>query len=178
MQRLWKIWSGFEEATQTRYKMSLQRSLRELKRSAAYQRDSRGRNCCFLPTDTGSLLPSLCNSVSLTRINWSLLRWANFQIAAQLTGNTSLAYYAPQIFTSVGAGNSTALITGFFGVVKVVAVLTFCVSQLPRFLSIIWLWFRFLSSVELAERPLLWAELQLWEPSCLLLPSLLQSFPQ
>ncbi|KFY11311.1 hypothetical protein V491_07265 [Pseudogymnoascus sp. VKM F-3775] len=54
------------------------------------------------------------------------------QLAAQLTGNTSLAYYAPQIFTSVGAGNSTALITGFFGVVKVVAVSTFCLFVVGR----------------------------------------------
>ncbi|KFZ10607.1 hypothetical protein V501_05110 [Pseudogymnoascus sp. VKM F-4519 (FW-2642)] len=54
------------------------------------------------------------------------------QLSAQLTGNTSLAYYAPQIFTSVGAGNSTALITGFFGVVKVVAVSTFCLFVVGR----------------------------------------------
>ncbi|KAH8704976.1 general substrate transporter [Talaromyces proteolyticus] len=47
------------------------------------------------------------------------------QLCAQLTGNTSLAYYANQIFSSVGAGNSASLVTGFFGVVKVVGVLTF-----------------------------------------------------
>ncbi|KAL2827965.1 general substrate transporter [Aspergillus cavernicola] len=44
------------------------------------------------------------------------------QISAQCTGNTSLAYYAPQIFGAVGtSANDTLLITGFFGVVKVVA---------------------------------------------------------
>ncbi|KAL3476501.1 general substrate transporter [Aspergillus californicus] len=44
------------------------------------------------------------------------------QIAAQCTGNTSLAYYAPQIFGAVGtSANDTLLITGFFGVVKVVS---------------------------------------------------------
>lgn len=52
------------------------------------------------------------------------------QLAQQLTGNTSLAYYAPQIFNAVGAGNSSLFITGFFGVVKVVAVSTFVVSIL------------------------------------------------
>lgn len=46
----------------------------------------------------------------------------SMQLGVQLTGNTSLAYYAPQIFQSVGAGNSSLLITGFFGVVKVCAV--------------------------------------------------------
>lgn len=45
-----------------------------------------------------------------------------------MTGNTSLAYYAPQIFTSLGAGSKATLFTGFFGVVKVVAVSIFCVS--------------------------------------------------
>ncbi|KAL2222506.1 hypothetical protein M432DRAFT_672160 [Thermoascus aurantiacus ATCC 26904] len=38
------------------------------------------------------------------------------QIGVQLTGNTSLAYYSPQIFAAVGAGNSSLLISGFFGV--------------------------------------------------------------
>ena len=50
------------------------------------------------------------------------------QLCQQLTGNTSLAYYAPQIFAAVGAGTSTLLITGFFGIVKVVSVFCFCVS--------------------------------------------------
>lgn len=54
------------------------------------------------------------------------------QLCVQLTGNTSLAYYAPQIFTSVGAGSQTALITGCFGIVKVVAVTTFCLFVVGR----------------------------------------------
>ncbi|MCJ1477913.1 hypothetical protein MMC13_006587 [Lambiella insularis] len=47
------------------------------------------------------------------------------QLSAQLTGNTSLAYYAPQIFAAVGAGTSNLLITGFFGIIKVLSVLCF-----------------------------------------------------
>ncbi|KAL1979694.1 hypothetical protein VTN96DRAFT_5277 [Rasamsonia emersonii] len=54
------------------------------------------------------------------------------QLCAQLTGNTSLAYYAAQIFSAVGAGNSNMLVTGFFGVVKVVGVLTFQLFVLDR----------------------------------------------
>lgn len=57
------------------------------------------------------------------------------QIGTQLTGNTSLAYYAPQIFTSVGAGNASLLITGFFGLVKVVSCgffLIFLVERIGR----------------------------------------------
>lgn len=47
------------------------------------------------------------------------------QLCAQLTGNTSLAYYAPQIFSAIGAGNKTLFITGFFGIVKMAGVLSF-----------------------------------------------------
>ncbi|KAI1413066.1 putative MFS sugar transporter [Hypoxylon sp. FL1857] len=47
------------------------------------------------------------------------------QIGVQLTGNTSLAYYAPQIFKAVGAGDQSLLISGFFGVVKVASCLFF-----------------------------------------------------
>jgi sugar porter (SP) family MFS transporter len=54
------------------------------------------------------------------------------QMAAQFTGNTSLAYYATQIFSTVGAGNSAKLVTGFFGVVKVVGVSTFQLFVLDR----------------------------------------------
>jgi hypothetical protein len=54
------------------------------------------------------------------------------QLCAQLTGNTSLAYYANQIFSSVGAGSAASLVTGFFGVVKVVSVLTFQIFVLDR----------------------------------------------
>ncbi|KAN0079062.1 General substrate transporter [Elaphomyces granulatus] len=54
------------------------------------------------------------------------------QLCAQLTGNTSLAYYAAQIFSAVGAGDSSMFVTGFFGVVKVVGVLIFQLFVLDR----------------------------------------------
>ncbi|KAJ5856432.1 MFS sugar transporter [Penicillium soppii] len=54
------------------------------------------------------------------------------QLSAQLTGNTSLAYYATQIFSSVGAGSAAKLVTGFFGVVKVVGVCIFQLFVLDR----------------------------------------------
>jgi sugar porter (SP) family MFS transporter len=54
------------------------------------------------------------------------------QLSAQLTGNTSLAYYATQIFSSVGAGSAAKLVTGFFGVVKVVGVCVFQLFVLDR----------------------------------------------
>ncbi|KAJ5089890.1 MFS sugar transporter [Penicillium argentinense] len=54
------------------------------------------------------------------------------QLCAQLTGNTSLAYYATQIFSAVGAGSSAKLVTGFFGVVKVCGVLIFQTFVLDR----------------------------------------------
>ena len=47
------------------------------------------------------------------------------QLCAQLTGNTSLAYYAPQIFATIGAGNKKLFITGFFGIVKMAGVVVF-----------------------------------------------------
>ncbi|KAB8072248.1 hypothetical protein BDV29DRAFT_196976 [Aspergillus leporis] len=54
------------------------------------------------------------------------------QLCAQLTGNTSLAYYANQIFEAVGAEGKTKLVTGFFGVVKVVGVCIFQLFVLDR----------------------------------------------
>ncbi|KAI2616183.1 putative MFS sugar transporter [Hypomontagnella submonticulosa] len=54
------------------------------------------------------------------------------QIGVQLTGNTSLAYYAPQIFKAVGAGDQSLLISGFFGVVKVVSCLFFLLFLVER----------------------------------------------
>ncbi|KAJ5721554.1 MFS sugar transporter [Penicillium malachiteum] len=54
------------------------------------------------------------------------------QLCAQLTGNTSLAYYATQIFAAVGAGSSAKLVTGFFGLVKVIGVSTFQLFVLDR----------------------------------------------
>lgn len=49
------------------------------------------------------------------------------QLAQQLTGNTSLAYYAPQFFALLGTGDKSILITGFFGVVKIAGVVVFIV---------------------------------------------------
>jgi sugar porter (SP) family MFS transporter len=49
------------------------------------------------------------------------------QLCQQLTGNTSLAYYAPQIFATIGAGNKSLFITGFFGLVKIAGVLVFII---------------------------------------------------
>jgi sugar porter (SP) family MFS transporter len=63
---------------------------------------------------------------------WRLLIVVTLQIGVQLTGNTSLAYYAPQIFQAVGAGDSSLLISGFFGVVKVVSCLFFLLFLVER----------------------------------------------
>ncbi|KAK1485408.1 hypothetical protein CPAR01_12184 [Colletotrichum paranaense] len=54
------------------------------------------------------------------------------QIGVQLTGNTSLAYYAPQVFAAVGAGQNNLLITGFFGLVKVVSCLFYLLFLVER----------------------------------------------
>ncbi|KAI6080691.1 quinate permease [Hypoxylon rubiginosum] len=54
------------------------------------------------------------------------------QIGVQLTGNTSLAYYAPQVFAAVGAGDNNLLITGFFGLVKVISCLFFLLFLVER----------------------------------------------
>ncbi|RYP47429.1 hypothetical protein DL768_006491 [Monosporascus sp. mg162] len=54
------------------------------------------------------------------------------QLGAQMTGNTSLAYYAPQIFKAVGAGDASLLVSGFFGVVKVISCLFFLFFLVER----------------------------------------------
>ncbi|KAK2598075.1 hypothetical protein QQS21_005786 [Conoideocrella luteorostrata] len=54
------------------------------------------------------------------------------QIGAQLTGNTSLAYFSPQIFAAVGAGDKALLLSGFFGLCKVVACLFFLLFLVER----------------------------------------------
>lgn len=54
------------------------------------------------------------------------------QLSAQLTGNTSLAYYAPQIFATIGAGSKSVFITGFFGIVKMAGVATFIFFVVDR----------------------------------------------
>jgi hypothetical protein len=63
---------------------------------------------------------------------WRLFVVITLQIGVQLTGNTSLAYYAPQVFQTVGAGNSKLLTSGFFGVIKVVSCFIFLVFLVER----------------------------------------------
>lgn len=47
------------------------------------------------------------------------------QLAQQLSGNTSLAYYAPQFFALLGTGSKSVFITGFFGIVKIAGVVVY-----------------------------------------------------
>ncbi|KAF7588110.1 hypothetical protein BBP40_006175 [Aspergillus hancockii] len=54
------------------------------------------------------------------------------QIGVQITGNTSLAYYAPQIFQAVGAGDNSLFVSGFFGVAKVVSCWLFLLFLVER----------------------------------------------
>lgn len=49
------------------------------------------------------------------------------QLAAQLSGNTSLAYFAPQFFALLGTGDKSIFITGFFGLVKIAGVVTYII---------------------------------------------------
>ena len=72
------------------------------------------------------------------------------QLCAQLTGNTSLAYYAPQIFSTIGAGNKDLFITGFFGLVKIAGVMTFQIFFVDR----------------IGRRKPSWAALSPWDASC------------
>ncbi|KAL4929765.1 sugar porter family MFS transporter [Aspergillus undulatus] len=71
--------------------------------------------------------------LNLSSNRYRLFIAITIQICAQCTGNTSLAYYAPQIFGAVGTSeNDTLLITGFFGVVKVVACGIFVLFLVER----------------------------------------------
>ncbi|KAL7934980.1 general substrate transporter [Trichoderma chlorosporum] len=54
------------------------------------------------------------------------------QIGAQITGNTSLAYFSPQVFQAVGAGQNALLLSGFFGVCKVVSCAFFLLFLVER----------------------------------------------
>ncbi|CRK16954.1 hypothetical protein BN1708_011893 [Verticillium longisporum] len=63
---------------------------------------------------------------------WRVILIIALQIGVQLTGNTSMAYYAPQIFSLVGAGQNKLLLTGFFGVCKVAACLFFLLFLVER----------------------------------------------
>lgn len=49
------------------------------------------------------------------------------QLAQQLSGNTSLAYFAPQFFALLGTGNKSVFISGFFGLVKIAGVVVYIV---------------------------------------------------
>ncbi|KAF4464440.1 sugar transporter [Fusarium albosuccineum] len=63
---------------------------------------------------------------------WRMFIVVTLQIGVQLTGNTSLAYFSPQIFNAVGAGSNAFLFSGFFGLVKVVACLFFLLFLVER----------------------------------------------
>ncbi|KAI5461650.1 general substrate transporter [Mariannaea sp. PMI_226] len=63
---------------------------------------------------------------------WRLLLVFTLQMGAQLTGNTSLAYFSPQVFNAVGAGSNAYLFSGFFGLVKVVSCLFFLLFLVER----------------------------------------------
>ncbi|RSL73429.1 hypothetical protein CEP53_000786 [Fusarium sp. AF-6] len=63
---------------------------------------------------------------------WRMFIVVSLQIGVQLTGNTSLAYFSPQIFNAVGAGSNAFLFSGFFGLVKVVACLFFLLFLVER----------------------------------------------
>lgn len=54
------------------------------------------------------------------------------QIGAQLTGNTPLAYFSPQVFQAVGAGQNALLLSGFFGVGKVISCAFFLIFLVER----------------------------------------------
>jgi len=64
----------------------------------------------------------------MTNMTGSLRFFANMLAL----GNTSLAYYAPQVFQTVGAGNSKLLISGFFGIAKVIGCLIFVIFLVER----------------------------------------------
>lgn len=74
---------------------------------------------------------------------WELLEWPNLHrillavgifLAQQSTGATALAYFGPQFFTLiVGPGDTTLLLTGIFGLVKVVSCGIFIVVLSDRF---------------------------------------------
>ncbi|KAJ4358375.1 uncharacterized protein N0V89_002957 [Didymosphaeria variabile] len=63
---------------------------------------------------------------------WRIILVVTLQIGVQLTGNTSLAYFAPQFFAAVGAGNNAVFMSGFFGLCKVVACFFFLLFLVER----------------------------------------------
>ena len=54
------------------------------------------------------------------------------QAAQQCTGNTSLAYYAPQISATIGADNKSIFVTGVYGIVKILGVVFFITFLMER----------------------------------------------
>lgn len=75
----------------------------------------------------------------LPSVRYRLIIAFTMQMCQQFTGNTSLAYYAPQIFASVGAGGKSLLISGFFGLAKVFGVSCFivCILSLVLFVAFV-----------------------------------------
>lgn len=63
---------------------------------------------------------------------WRIILVITLQIGVQLTGNTSLAYFAPQFFAAVGAGSNAMFMSGFFGLCKVVACFVFLLFLVER----------------------------------------------
>jgi MFS family permease len=63
---------------------------------------------------------------------WRIILVITLQIGVQLTGNTSLAYFAPQFFAAVGAGTNAMYMSGFFGLCKVIACFFFLLFLVER----------------------------------------------
>ncbi|KAF2476800.1 MFS quinate transporter [Lindgomyces ingoldianus] len=79
----------------------------------------------------GSTWKELC----LPSNRWRVFLAFSLQAAQQCTGNTSLAYYAPQIFVTIGAGNQSIFVTGVYGMFKIAGVvifITFLVERIGR----------------------------------------------
>jgi hypothetical protein len=103
----------------------------------------RGGDTPEVRAEFDGILAGLQEEIRATeRVTWKeLFLFANrflvyvvitMQLGVRLTGNASLAYYAPQIFDAIGAGHCSLLITGFFGVVKACAVACFCLFVVGR----------------------------------------------
>ncbi|KAF1974200.1 hypothetical protein BU23DRAFT_638387 [Bimuria novae-zelandiae CBS 107.79] len=63
---------------------------------------------------------------------WRIILVITLQIGIQLTGNTSLAYFAPQFFAAIGAGDNAMFMSGFFDLCKVVACFAFLLFLVER----------------------------------------------
>ena len=78
-----------------------------------------------IKAEAGEAQVSFWDSLTLPSNRYRIFLAVTIQLCAQLTGNSSLAYYAPQIFEVVGAGDKNLLVTGFFGLSKIAGVATF-----------------------------------------------------